>query len=193
MTQRWKAALPRDLPAEGMAHAVLAVRTRGGRHEVAAFNPGMPEARAVLLTQVFNAKDDLFERLRRVVADYAIEKAEEKMAALGEAKPYRSQWLVAQEIHEEFRKHLGEPVLGKAVSRLMNECPGMFASTAEATSFMLTFTMKPKDPAVILKLYRLTTQRKEDRIACTDWLLNEFHGAFDTLDDVSAYLDHGKL
>ena len=105
----------------------------------------------------------------------------------------RSPWVTAQEIHAEFRKELGKPVLGRAVNRLLDECPGMFASAAEATSFMLTFTLKPRDPSVILKLYRLTTQRKEDRIACTDWLASEFHSAFDTIDEAHAYLDHGKL
>ena len=183
MTHRWKATLPREEPAEGMAQVVLAVKTRAGRHELSAFRPGMPEAKAILLSQVFNAKDDLVERLRKAVADYAIEKA----------TPYRSPWLVAEEICNEHKAALGQPVADRTVNRLLNECPGMFEAPSYAASFAHYFTRTPKDPTTILRLYRLTTRRKEDRIACTDWLLNEFHGAFDTIEEVNNFLDHSKL
>ncbi len=187
MTQRWKATLPREEPAEGMAQVVLAVKTRTGRHELSAFRPGMREAKAILLSLVFNARDDLVERLHKTVADYAIE------TGLKAAKPYRSPWLAAEAICIEHKAALGQSVMGRTATRLMEECPGMFASQEDAASFAHYFTQKPANPGVILRLCRLTTQRKEDRIACTDWLLNEFHSAFDTIEEVGSFLDNGKF
>ena len=72
MTHRWKAAMPREVPA-GKAAIVVAMKTKHDRAEI--YNHTTDEKLGYLLLQVAQAKSDLIEKLEETLLRHMEEHA----------------------------------------------------------------------------------------------------------------------